>query len=388
MVGDITVAPGHIKAPVSGSRPRPYRSAVHLTILTDRQWSALLDAVAARSGRVAALLDGEMPEDLVDDARAAGVPLLPEPAELDPECSCPDWGHPCKHAAALCYAVAARIDDDPFVLFALRGRTREEVFTALRRRRSADRPATAAAPAGVPASAAYARWREQLTERRVPSATAAAPASVPVSPQGSAPVPAMAKPAVGRGPCLSVEPPDVSGLTTGDLDRLTADTAVRAGAVLAGDFTTLMLTQRQDAARLSASHRSLEWFSGLVAGSGLRPQEFVQLTLAWRFGGAVGVAVATEPSSPEPAAVAAARSLLTDALADMVPDPVPLKIWRNRLTLGDTGLQLRLGPDGRWYPYALEGGTWSPCAPAEADPAMALAVAWKGRPGQEAVARP
>jgi uncharacterized Zn finger protein len=359
MVGEIIVAPGQIKAPVQGSRPRPYRSAVQLPVLTARQWDTLLDAVAARAGRVAALLDGEMPEDLVEDARAAGVPLLPEPTELDPDCSCPDWGYPCKHAAALCYAIAARIDDDPFVLFALRGRTREQVFAGLRERRAADRPDTADAPAGIPAAAAYARWAEQ-------------PSVLPGPPAACG----------GRAPGLLVEPPAVSGLIAGDLTRLAADAAVRAEGILAGDFSSLLLTQRQDAARLAASHRNPEWFHGLVVGSGLRAQEFGLLTRAWRFGGACGVTVATEAFSPEPASLAGARALLTDTLADMTPEPVTLKVWRNRLTLGGTGLQLRLGADGRWYPYAKESGDWWPCAPAEADPSMALAAAWDKRPEQ------
>ncbi|MCZ0998031.1 SWIM zinc finger family protein [Streptomyces mirabilis] len=151
MVGPTTIAPGHIKASVQGSQPRPYRSSVHLPVLTDAQWDTLLAAVAARAGHLAALLDGEMPAQLVDAARQAGVPLLPQPTELDPDCSCPDWGYPCKHAAALCYAIAATIDTDPFVLFALRGRSREEVLAQLRARRTTS-PATDTppAPAGIP----------------------------------------------------------------------------------------------------------------------------------------------------------------------------------------------------------------------------------------------
>ncbi|MGW2855800.1 SWIM zinc finger family protein, partial [Streptomyces sp. NPDC001215] len=59
MVGPVTIAPGLIKAAVQGSMPRPYRSAVHLPVLTDAQWDTLLDTVAARAGHLAALLDGE-----------------------------------------------------------------------------------------------------------------------------------------------------------------------------------------------------------------------------------------------------------------------------------------------------------------------------------------
>lgn len=132
-VGQVSVSSGLVKAPVQGSDFHPYRTSVRVPALTDSQWDTLLNTIATRAGHTAALLDGEMPEDLVEDARAAGVPLLPLPTELDPKCSCPDWGYPCKHAAALCYAIASGIDADPFVLFALRGRTKEKVFAELRR---------------------------------------------------------------------------------------------------------------------------------------------------------------------------------------------------------------------------------------------------------------
>ncbi|MBV9024073.1 MAG: SWIM zinc finger family protein [Streptomycetaceae bacterium] len=354
LVGATTVAPGQIKAPVQGSRPRPYRSCVHLPVLTDTQWDTLLNAIASRAGHLAALLDGEMPTELIDAAREAGVPLLPQPTELDPECSCPDWGYPCKHAAALCYATAATIDADPFVIFALRGRGREEVFAELRARRTAPREnAAEAVPAGVPAAAAYARWTEntpELPEPPEPATHAAAP---------------------------PVDPPPGSGLAAADLERLIADAAGRAARLLAGDTTTMELTQRQDAVRIAADRPGPEWFHNLIQGTGAKPAEFARLTRAWRHGGPVGTIVAEQPHTPDPAKMAVARTALTQALAEMTDHPVPLKAWRNRITLADRGLQLRLGPDARWYPYRQDDGEWWPAGPADADPVTALTTLWQ-----------
>lgn len=365
-VGRVVVAPGRVGAPVRGSRPAPYRSAVHVPVLTARQWDALLDAIAARAGHVAALLDGEMPAELAEDARTAGAPLLPGPTELDPECSCPDWGRPCKHAAALCYAVAARIDEDPFALLALRGRDREQILAVLRERRTAERPAAEAAPTGVPAAAAYARWAEERPALPEPRR--------PAGPQNSH---------------LPVDPPADLHLTSGDLGRLVADTAARARQLLGGDLSCLALTARQDAVRLTATQRSVEWFHALQTRTGLRPMELARLTHAWRHGRAVGLVVAEEPVAADSGAMAAARTAVAEALADMAPGdtpgaPVALRAWRNRLTLGDTGLQLRLGPDGRWYPYARQDGDWWPCAPAGDDPVTALAAAWERLTGADA----
>ncbi|SDL14630.1 hypothetical protein SAMN05421806_119117 [Streptomyces indicus] len=49
----------------------------------------------------------------------------------------------------------------------------------------------------------------------------------------------------------------------------------------------------------------------------------------------------------------------------MTGQTVVVKAWRNRLTLGETGIQLRHGPDNRWHPYAHEDGARWPCAPAD-----------------------
>ena len=84
-------------------------------------------AVAARAAHTAALLDGELPPEVVADAAAAGVELLPGPGEVGPRCSCPDWADPCKHAAAVYYLLGAEFDRDPFLLLKLRGITRAEL---------------------------------------------------------------------------------------------------------------------------------------------------------------------------------------------------------------------------------------------------------------------
>jgi uncharacterized Zn finger protein len=58
------------------------------------------------------------------------------PRELETDCSCPDWANPCKHIAAVYFLLGEAFDDDPFMLFRLRGRTQEQVLAGLRARRS------------------------------------------------------------------------------------------------------------------------------------------------------------------------------------------------------------------------------------------------------------
>lgn len=134
----LDVAPGAVEARVQGSRRTPYKVTLTLQPLGPEQWEAVLDALAAKAAFAARLLAGEMPEDVEEAFAAAGGALMPATArELRNQCSCPDWGDPCKHAAAVHYLLADAFDDDPFLMFRLRGRDREPVMEGLRQRRGA-----------------------------------------------------------------------------------------------------------------------------------------------------------------------------------------------------------------------------------------------------------
>jgi uncharacterized Zn finger protein len=63
-------------------------------------------------------------------------------------CSCPDWGVPCKHLAAVCYVLAEEFDRDPFAMLAWRGKARDDLLAALREIQ-APRSGPAPAPAGA-----------------------------------------------------------------------------------------------------------------------------------------------------------------------------------------------------------------------------------------------
>ena len=103
--------------------------------LTTAQWRSVGGALAAQALFRARLLAGEMPHEIEEVFAACGTPLFPRSAhDLEMSCSCPDWGVPCKHLAAVCYVLAEKFDDDPFAMLAWRGRGREELLGALRRR--------------------------------------------------------------------------------------------------------------------------------------------------------------------------------------------------------------------------------------------------------------
>ena len=61
-----------------------------------------------------------MPREIDEAFHLAGASLFPEREEdLVTGCTCPDWANPCKHIAAVYYAMADAFDKDPFVIFQL-----------------------------------------------------------------------------------------------------------------------------------------------------------------------------------------------------------------------------------------------------------------------------
>lgn len=126
-----------IEARVQGSRSRPYKVTIQVIPLTGAQWGQVMDALAEQAIFTAQLLAGEMPPDIEEAFKTAGVSLFPDKSgDLVTDCSCPDWANPCKHVAATHYILGDRFDEDPFLLFRLRGRSQEQILEGLRQRRA------------------------------------------------------------------------------------------------------------------------------------------------------------------------------------------------------------------------------------------------------------
>lgn len=135
----LAVEPGLVTADVQGSRYEPYRVELGVRVFTEEQWERAIEALASQALFAAKLLAGEMPEDIEDAFSALGLSLFPSsPEELSMSCSCPDAVSPCKHVAAVHYALAERLDDDPFLLLRWRGKPRERILTELRKKRAAE----------------------------------------------------------------------------------------------------------------------------------------------------------------------------------------------------------------------------------------------------------
>jgi uncharacterized Zn finger protein len=141
---EFTLAAGKVTARVQGSRPSPYQVSITVRPLTSAQWRDVESRLAGQALFRARLLAGEMPAEIEEVFASCGTPLFPESSrDLTMSCSCPDWGVPCKHLAAVCYVLAEAFDADPFAMLAWRGKGRDDLLTALRGK-------TAAPPAGGP----------------------------------------------------------------------------------------------------------------------------------------------------------------------------------------------------------------------------------------------
>jgi uncharacterized Zn finger protein len=141
---EFALTQGKVTARVQGSRPQPYKVTIGVLPLTTPQWRQVESRLASQALFRAKLLAGEMPAEIEQVFADCGTPLFPRSAaDLEMHCSCPDWGVPCKHLAAVCYVLAEAFDDDPFAMLAWRGRSRDTLLAALRR---AGRRSTAAIP--------------------------------------------------------------------------------------------------------------------------------------------------------------------------------------------------------------------------------------------------
>mgnify|MGYP001441070937 CR=1 FL=1 len=132
----IDIEPGIVKAKVQGSMPKPYNVKIRLKPLSNADWEQITNAMASQALFAAKLLAGEMPTNIEEAFHAVHLSLFPTALkDLETDCSCPDWANPCKHIAAVYYLLAERFDEDPFLIFKLRGRTKEQIISTLRAKR-------------------------------------------------------------------------------------------------------------------------------------------------------------------------------------------------------------------------------------------------------------
>ena len=127
-----------VLARVQGTEPEPYQVSLSLDPFNEEEWGYVIETMSQRAIFAAKLLAGEMPQNIEEVFTANGLSLFPFTlADIRSKCSCPDKANPCKHIGAIYYQLGERFSEDPFVLFQLRGRTKDQIIAALRQLRVA-----------------------------------------------------------------------------------------------------------------------------------------------------------------------------------------------------------------------------------------------------------
>ncbi|MFJ3566983.1 SWIM zinc finger family protein [Streptomyces diastaticus] len=359
-LGPITVSPGELST-TGYEDGSPFRTVLTLHELDDAAWESLWEKTAALPEVADGLLAGELPPDLMEAAEDARVSLLPGYGDLEADCDCDSFEYVCTHAAALSYQASWLLDEDPFLLLLLRGRSEQEAQEELRSvvlmaaiagglggggTQPEPQPAPVPLPEGIPAADLFGRT----------------PAALPALP------PLPAPPVVANASSAQIG--------TDPLERLIHGAALRGRELLAYTHgltpePPAPLDLWRDCVRIAATRPDSQVLARLREASG-NSQKLERAAEAWRLGGGTGLDVLEEAWTPSRQDTARARHALTagweqDELSE-------LDVHDNHWTLTGRGLQLRYGRDGRWYPYRqTEDGRWWPAAAPHEDPADALA---------------
>lgn len=135
-VKSFTLQDGLVKAQVRGSvnpyfgvyKEPLYKTSIEFEPISKANWAAAIAFIASKASLISRLMLNEMPDNIEDAFAKLDLNLLPRSnSNFTTKCSCPDWSNPCKHIAGVYYLLAAELDQDPFLLFELRGLSRDDL---------------------------------------------------------------------------------------------------------------------------------------------------------------------------------------------------------------------------------------------------------------------
>ena len=120
------VEPGGIEALVSGSSL--YEVKIAVEPLSLELWQDIKAKCAGQVASMLELLQGKFSSQVMKIVTDRARGLFPLPAQIRLICDCPDGARMCKHIAAVLYGMGNRLDNQPELLFRLRGVDPLELF--------------------------------------------------------------------------------------------------------------------------------------------------------------------------------------------------------------------------------------------------------------------
>ncbi|MFI2906898.1 hypothetical protein ACG2OD_01310 [Streptomyces sp. PDY-4] len=353
-VAQIHTQPGRINAPVAAKKAT-HQAAIHLPELTAAQWDTLAARLAGDPQAVADLVANRIPATIADSGHAGGISIVPPADSITFSCSCPTGRshRVCDHSAALGHAVAERLTTTPSTLLGARGMTARALAAHVRDL------VDGADPGPLPADTngtVRAAQLYSLAAHRPPQAPPDLDLDT-VSP-------------------LTYSDPPLPGPRAQDMNRMTADAAVRAQTLLA-DTVTAPHDELADILRILASPDGADRLPAAQHATGLPEATLRAMMIGYRHGGPAGAhaTLAATPATTDDLE-RARQTIHTSRAAGLGT----VDIDGNALTDTTTGVQIRPGPDGRWYPFTLwRADEWRPAPGACDDPAEAFRAARRAR---------
>src|SRR5438445_5351928 len=123
---DLQIAPGEIKALVSGSEV--YKVKVKVAPVAKARWHSISKYCAGAIDSLIELLQGRFSKGVMERVCRQKTGLFASPDESQLSCSCPDWADMCKHVAAVLYGIGARLDQQPDLIFRLHNVDEKELI--------------------------------------------------------------------------------------------------------------------------------------------------------------------------------------------------------------------------------------------------------------------
>ncbi len=127
-VFDLSIQEGKVTAAVADTRI--YDVSILIQPLDGEEWEDLKKRCRGKIAGVVEMLSGSLSDEVMREVTLPGHGLFPAPGGMKMNCTCPDTAGLCKHAAAVLYGVGTKLDDQPALLFTLRGVNPEEMVAA------------------------------------------------------------------------------------------------------------------------------------------------------------------------------------------------------------------------------------------------------------------
>jgi uncharacterized Zn finger protein len=116
---DLQISAGAVQALVMGSSL--YTVEVSVATVAPTQWKSIGADCTGSIDSLVGLLQGQLSEPVMARICTPKTGLFPAPKDIRFSCDCPDSAAMCKHIAAVLYGIGARLDQQPELLFGLRG---------------------------------------------------------------------------------------------------------------------------------------------------------------------------------------------------------------------------------------------------------------------------